>query len=281
MAGRPASVPGGSSGWRTDAVTATALAIETPQVARLPGGDLPYTLRRSPRARRLRVVIHPDRGVVVTLPPTTRRGWARADGLVVDFLAEREPWLRRHLGRQAAARARLAARPSLDAARVITYLGMPHQVSVIEADTGARASSVERVGGDDGDELVVRRAGRDERPTGQILEAWFRARARVELEQAIALHAPALAVAPNRITIRDTTSRWGSCSRKGNLSFSWRLILAPPRALETVAVHELCHLRVFGHGPRFRTLLASRIPDHADHRRWLRRHSEELHAALD
>jgi predicted metal-dependent hydrolase len=83
------------------------------------------------------------------------------------------------------------------------------------------------------------------------------------------------------VTVRDTTSRWGSCSRKGNLSFSWRLVLAPPRALETVAVHELCHLRVFGHGPRFRALLAGRIPDHAEHRRWLRRHSEELHAALD
>jgi predicted metal-dependent hydrolase len=260
---------------------ATAPAIETPQVARLPGGDLPYTLRRSPRARRLRVMIHPERGVVVTLPPTTRRGWARADGLVVDFLAQREPWLRRHLGRQAAAKARLAARPSLDAARVITYLGLPHRVSVIEAGRGARTSSVERVGGDDGDELVVRRVARDERPTGQILDTWFRARARAALEQAIALHAPALAVAPNRITIRDTTSRWGSCSRKGNLSFSWRLILAPPRALETVAVHELCHLRVFGHGPRFRALLASRIPDHAEHRRWLRRHSDELHAALD
>ena len=65
-------------------MTATAVAIETPQVARLPGGDLPYTLRRSPRARRLRVVIHPERGVVVTLPPTTRRGWARADGLIVE-----------------------------------------------------------------------------------------------------------------------------------------------------------------------------------------------------
>ena len=86
---------------------------------------------------------------------------------------------------------------------------------------------------------------------------------------------------PARITIRDTTSRWGSCSRKGNLSFSWRLVLAPPQALDTVAAHELCHLRVFGHGPKFHSLLAGRVPDHAAWRRWLRRHAPELHAALD
>jgi predicted metal-dependent hydrolase len=262
------------------AAAATAVASETMQVARLPGGDLAYTLRRSPRARRLRVVIHPDRGVVVTMPAESRRGWSRGDGLVLDFLAEREAWLRGHLARQSAARDRLVARPSLDDGRVIPYRGEPHRVRVIAAAAVARRSRVSRVGADDGDELLVERSARDARPTAAILEAWFRARARAHIELAIASHATALNVSPARVTIRDTTSRWGSCSRKGNLSFSWRLVLAPPAALETVAVHELCHLRVFGHGPRFRALLASRIPDHAEHRRFLRRHSDELHAAL-
>lgn len=262
-------------------MTSTAAATESPAVARLPGGDLAYTLRRSPRARRLRVVIHPERGVVVTLPPAGRRGWAGADGLVVDFLAEREAWLRRHLARQAAARARLDARPSLDEGRVVPYRGEPHRVRVVAAAGGTRRSRVARVGGDDGDELLVERAPADRRPTAAILDAWFRARARTELAAAVARHAAALGVTPARITIRDTTSRWGSCSRTGTLSFSWRLVLAPPAALDTVAAHEACHLRVFGHGPRFRSLLAGRVPDHADWRRWLRRHAPELHAALD
>ena len=61
---------------------------------------------------------------------------------------------------------------------------------------------------------------------------------------------------------------------------AWRLVLAPPAVLETVVVHELCHLRVFGHGPRFWGLVATRIPDHALHRRWLRTHAAEVHAAL-
>jgi hypothetical protein len=82
------------------------------------------------------------------------------------------------------------------------------------------------------------------------------------------------------VTIRDQRSRWGSASRHRRLSFSWRLVLAPPEALETVVVHELAHLRIFGHGPAFWALVAGRRSDHLGWRRWLRTHSLELHAAL-
>lgn len=263
------------------AVAAPRAVTETPALARLSGGDLPYILRRSPRARRLRVTIHPERGVVVSLPPASHRGWARPEPMVHEFLAEREGWIRRHLHRQGAVRALLDDRPPLDEGRVLEYLGLPHRVRVVAAPAHARASRVSRVGGDDGDELLVERVARDVRPTAAILEAWFRARARAAILAAIDRHAPALGVTPRSVTIRDTTSRWGSCSRNGALSFSWRLVLAPPPALEAVAAHELCHLRVFGHGPRFHSLLATRVSDHAGWRRWLRRHAPELHAALD
>ena len=259
----------------------SAVATESPAVARLPGGDLPYVLRRSPRATRLRVTIHPQRGVVVTVPPTSRGGWSRAEPLVRGFLAEREPWVRRHLARQAATRAGIEARPRLEDGRAIPYRGVPHRVRVLPAPAGARASRVARVGGDEGDELVVERVLRDRRSTAAILEAWLRARARADLQRAIGRHGPALGVHPASLTIRDTTTRWGSCSRRGALSFSWRLVLAPPEALEAVAAHELCHLREFGHGDRFWTLLAERVPDHSAWRRWLRSHAPELHAALD
>jgi predicted metal-dependent hydrolase len=250
-------------------------------VARLPGGELAYTLRRSPRARRLRVTIHPERGVVVSLPATSRGGPARADDLVHAFLAEREPWIRRHLGRQEATRARLDDRPEVDDGRLVPYRGEPHRVRVAVAPPRVRASRVSRVGADEGDELLVERTGRDRRTTSQVLEAWFRARARADLEEAIARHAPELGVSPRSVTIRDTTSRWGSCSRRGALSFSWRLVLAPAPALDAVAAHELCHLRIFGHTPAFWSLLETRVPDHAAWRRWLRRHAPDLHAALD
>ncbi|MDO8485327.1 MAG: SprT family zinc-dependent metalloprotease [Candidatus Limnocylindrales bacterium] len=254
---------------------------ETAATLRLPGGPLDYTLRRSPRSRGLRVVIHPDRGVIVTVPPPGRRGWSDPERQVRVFLVEREPWLRRQLDRHARDRSELAARGGLrDGARV-RFHGDLHRLRLQPAGPGSRRSSVERVGGVDEDEIVVRLAPADRRSTAAVLEAWLKRRARLEIEREIHRHVAALDVAPIAVSVRDQRTRWGSASRHGRLAFSWRLILAPPEALETVVIHELAHLRVFGHGPRFWTVVASRRPDHAIWRRWLRDHSTELHGALD
>ena len=239
----------------------------------------PYVLRRSPRSRRLRVTIDPALGLVVTVPPATRRGWAHPEATIEGFLREREAWLRRHLEGLARQRAELRARGGLRDGAALRYRGELHRIRIVEG--GGRRSSIARVGDVGGDELVVRLAARDTRPVAAVLEAWFRDRARTAVDAAIAGHAPALGVAPAAVTIRDQRSRWGSASRRRRLSFSWRLVLAPPEALETVVVHELAHLRVFGHGPAFWAVVASRRPDHLAWRRWLRTHSYELHAALD
>ena len=108
---------------------------------------------------------------------------------------------------------------------------------------------MERVGADDEDVLLVTVAPSERRPLPAILEAWLRVRAREAVEAAIARHAGPLGVTPAAVTVRDTRSRWGSASRQGRLMLAWRLVLAPPAVLETVVVHELAHLRVFGHGP--------------------------------
>lgn len=254
---------------------------EVPARLELPGGALDYTLRRSPRSRGLRVVIHPDRGIVVTVPAAGRRGWADPERHVGPFLAERERWLRRHLARHAVERAELAARGGLRDGAVLRFRGDLHRLRLVPGDLGVRRSSVERVGGVDGDEIVVRVAQAERGSTAAILESWLKPRARLEIEHEIQRHAVALNVSPNAVSIRDQRTRWGSASRQGRLAFSWRLILAPPEALETVVVHELAHLRVFGHGPRFWAVVESRRPDHAVWRRWLRDHSTELHGALN
>lgn len=241
----------------------------------------PYELRRSPRARRLRVTIDPRRGLVVTVPAASRRGWARPEPVVEQFLRERESWVRRHLDRLAGQRADLAARGGLRDGATIRYRGELHVLRLLPAASRARRSTVGREGGEEADELVVRLAAADPRPPAAVLEGWFRDRARVLVEREIDRHATALDVVPAAVTVRDQRTRWGSASRHGRLSFSWRLVLAPPEALETVVVHELAHLRVFGHGPAFWDLVASRRPDHLAWRRWLRTHSLELHGALD
>ena len=254
---------------------------ETAATLHLPGGSLDYTLRRSPRSRGLRVVIHPDRGVVVTVPPSGRRGWGDPERQVRAFLVEREPWLRRHLNRHARERDELLARGGLRDGATIRFRGDLHRLRLEATGPGGRRSSVERVGGLDHDEIVVRLAPVDGRSTAAVLESWLKPRARSAVEREIRRHAAALEVVPVGLSVRDQRTRWGSASRQGRLSFSWRLILAPPEALETVVIHELAHLRVFGHGPRFWAVVASRRPDHAIWRRWLREHSTELHGALD
>jgi predicted metal-dependent hydrolase len=227
------------------------------------------------------VTIDPLRGVVVSVPLAERRGWARPEQEVERFLAERETWVRRHLARQARQHEALEARGGIRDGAEFRYLGDLHRLRIVAGTPSLRRSTVERSGADDGDELVIRLASRDRRAPGVVLEGFLRARAAEALDRAMAVYAPAIGVAPARISLRDPKTRWGSATRKRTLSFSWRLILAPPPALETVAVHELAHLKIFGHGPRFWDLVAAHRPDHATWRRWLRVHSHELHGALD
>jgi predicted metal-dependent hydrolase len=261
--------------------------METEARVDLPSGPLDYVLRRSPRARRLRVTIDPGKGVVVTVPPATRRGWARPERWVEPFLREREQWLRRHLADRDRNLAEMAARGGIRDGATVRFRGELHRLLVVESATAPksasrvpRRSTIERVGDDGGDTLVLRMAGRDRRKPAAILEEWYRERADEAIGRAIEVHAAALGVRPAAVSLRDPGTRWGSASHEGRLSFSWRLVLAPPEALETVVVHELAHLRVFGHGPRFWAVVASRRPDHVIWRRWLREHSHELHAAL-
>ena len=246
---------------------------------RLADRSLECTLRRSVRARHLRLTVDPRHGAIVTVPGRAARNRGEAERLAQSFVAERETWLIRHLDKQTRQREELAALGPLRDGGSFRFRGETHRLRVV-AGSERRRSTVTREGGDSGDELVVRLGAADRRTLDAILEAWLRERARAAIHREIERHATALAVAPSAVTIRDARTRWGSCSRARRLSFSWRLVLAPPEALETVVVHELAHLRVFGHGPGFWAIVASRRPDHRQWRRWLRDHALELHGAL-
>jgi predicted metal-dependent hydrolase len=246
---------------------------------RLAGGDLECTLRRSPRARNMRLTIDPRRGAIVTVPTRAARNRGDAERIAESFVAAREPWLRKHLDRQANQREAMVAMGPLQDGGTFRYRGETHRLRIV-AGPGRSRTTVTREGGEAGDELIVRLGPSERRSLDTILEAWLREKARAAIHREIERHAAALAVAPSAVTIRDARTRWGSCSRAKRLSFSWRLVLAPPEALETVVIHELAHLRVFGHSPSFWAIVASRRPDHRLWRRWLRDHAMELHGAL-
>lgn len=208
--------------------------------------------------------------MIVVLP--RRAAAADADRLVTRHAA----WIERHVGRVQEERARLDLRPLLGAGRALDVDGIALRVWVDRVTRSpATRGSVHRAG-----ERLQVSLGTDGRDAAAILEPWLRARARARIVERVATLADSLAVKPGRITIRDQRSRWASASRNGDLSFSWRLILAPPYVLEAVVVHELAHLRIRGHSPAFWALVLQHAPRTPEARRWLRDHAREVRAAL-
>ena len=160
--------------------------------------------------------------------------------------------------------------------RVLDVAGEPMRVSTVDA----RALRPARGRVDAGPGELIVRLGRDGRDDAALLDAWLRQRARHEISHRVRQRAPELSVEPGRISIRDQSSRWASASPGGALSFSWRLILAPPYVLDAVVVHELAHLRIRGHSKAFWSLVEGHAPRTTEARRWLREHARSVRAAL-
>ncbi len=110
---------------------------------------------------------------------------------------------------------------------------------------------------------------------------FFRAAARTDIAERVAAHAGTLKVSPKSIAIKDTRSRWGSCSSDGRLNFSWLLVCAPPFALDYVAAHEVAHLKEMNHSARFWRQVERCVPDWRRARRWLEERGQALHAIGD
>ena len=128
----------------------------------------------------------------------------------------------------------------------------------------------------EGDVLHLRAPETDRAVLRALVRKALSEEALKEIRRLIAVHAPALGVQPGRIAIREQKSRWGSCSSKDNLNFNWKLMLAPPEALEYVVVHELCHLIEFNHSARFWRRVESRMPEYEIIKKWLKDHGKML-----
>jgi len=213
--------------------------------------EIPYRVRRSARARSVRVSVDAEQGVEVVLPSRAREREAAA------AMRELRPWVERRLRTLARARAELGLR-----AGFVPYLG----------------TALELVP-EPGRERVTRRADRLVVPAGDArpaLERWFRRRARAEVAPRLDRACAAAGTAYGKLSIRGQRTRWASCSPAGDMSFNWRLLLAPEPVLDTVVWHEVCHLEVLDHSPRFWALLERRCPEHREHQRWLRRYGPLL-----
>ncbi|SLN56003.1 hypothetical protein PEL8287_03001 [Roseovarius litorisediminis] len=219
----------------------------------LPGNPpVELTLRRSARARRISLRVSGlDGRVTLTLP----RGVAECEAL--DFAHQKGDWLR----------AQLQARPDHVAVFPGVEIPVEGQLLRIASQIGRRVQAQEST-------LLV--PGPPEVAATRV-QAWLKTRARDRLAAASDHYAATLGRSYTRISLRDTRSRWGSCSTSGGLMYSWRLIMAPRDVLEYVAAHEVAHLAEMNHSPAFWAVVERLMPGYIAPRSWLRENGAGLH----
>ncbi len=236
-----------------------AAEAPAPATLTLDGRDVPVRYRRNPRAQR--IIMRMDktgRGIVLTVPDGTSH--ARAH----EFARSQSGWIWQ----------RLDATGSTDDAKSLagTSIVVRGANHVIVAAEGRGVPVHIR----DFPEPSLMVRGEPEHMARRITD-FLKREAKADLERTSRAYADAMGVTFKTVSVRDTTSRWGSCSSTGTLSYSWRLILAPPRVLDYVAAHEVAHLREMNHGPDFWELVYRHCPHTEMARKWLRKNGHTLH----
>lgn len=210
--------------------------------------------RRSDRARRIILRVDPATGRVELVLPrriSAAEGWR--------FVERQRGWIARRLAQIP------IAIPFADGA-VIPFRGMPHR---IRHQDGLRG----QISAEDG----VLTVPCDAPHLSRRLTDWLRKEAKRVLSERVLAKAEILGMPVTRVVVKDTRTRWGSCSSRGIVNLSWRLILAPDPVLDYVVAHEVAHLVEMNHGPKFWALVDGLTP-HARHgRAWLRQNGSELH----
>lgn len=254
---RPArsATPAKSANGRTRVSVSRSIALA------ITGLEVPVEVRRHRSARRLTLRINQTkRSVVVTVPLRCKIDEAGR------FVHRHLDWVRTRL------HALPAPIPFVDGAimplrgsdHILQFVGPRARGSVVTFEELESGMPVLAVKG------VTERAPRR-------LRDWMYIQARRDLEARVAFHAKRLGLKARRLSVRDQGSRWGSCSTSGMLSFSWRLILAPPIVLDYVAAHEVAHLAEMNHGPRFWALVRKTMPDMDIAKQWLLKNGLDLH----
>lgn len=222
------------------------------------GSSIPVRVNVDKRARRVSVRIDPQAREAVATAPSPRFALE-----ALSFASERVEWIAERLGA-------LPPPVRLKPGAYIPVRGVIHRLK--SAGTG-RTVRVEK--GRLTPNILVP-GPRD--AFADRTRAFLRNAARADFSERVAIHAETLDVSPRSIAIKDMRSRWGSCSSEGRLNFSWRLICAPPFALDYVAAHEVAHLREMNHSKRFWKHVERCIPDWQDARTWLQERGSALYA---
>ncbi len=223
------------------------------------GRPMPLTIKQHDRATRITLRIEPGgRALKMTVP----KGLAARE--VNAFLDRHQGWLLTKL-------AKFSADTGLRDGGEILFRGVRHRIE----HTGSLRGLTEAVVVDG--KPVLRVSGMPEH-IGRRIATFLKKEARADLERLSRLHAGSIKAPIRSISMKDTRSRWGSCSSEGNLSFSWRIVMAPPSVIDYLAAHEVAHLKEMNHGPHFWALCKRLCPHMEEAKSWLKRHGSQLHA---
>jgi predicted metal-dependent hydrolase len=225
---------------------------------RLADRDVEVGVRVSRRARRATLSVGPRQPPLVVVPVGT------PDSVIAGLLRRHAGWLERRL---AAIDERAARTPALglDREGFAWFDGRPLAIEQVRGD-----ASLARLAG-----AGIRVSGPPDRAAAAV-ERLLRREARWRLARTAGREAARLGLEYRSLSVRDQRTRWGSCSPAGHLSFSWRLVMAPPEVRDHIVVHELCHLRVPSHSRDFWRMLDRVRPDWRDQHLWLDGHGDEI-----
>ena len=225
------------------------------------GADLPVTFKRNAQARRIILRMNPKgEGVLLTVPPGTTQREA------LDFAISQSAWIS----------ARLKRTPDTVAFAHGIQLPFRGELHSVRHQHVPRRTVWREAACTEGELPALCVSGRTEH-LPRRLKDWLKAQARADLAAASERYAQKMGLKYSRLSIRDQSSRWGSCSSTGALSYSWRLVLAPADVLDYVAAHEVAHLAEMNHGPAFWALVERHCPHTKPARHWLKQNGRDLH----
>ena len=227
------------------------------------GRRVQYDAVASRTARHTRVRVGP-KGIEVLQPAGI------SDEEVSTFLRQNENWVLAQVDRTANLRA--LRRPDLRQLGEILYRGEPTPVRIEFVETKAHGNLVRLEDG----QILVRRGAETQTPAARGLENWLRRQARAAIANYLPVVTARISKEPKRVYVMDQRTKWGNCSSLKNLSFNWRLILAPEFVLRYLITHETVHLAIPDHSVKFWLAVQSLCPETERAKQWLSRHHAQI-----
>ena len=231
------------------------------------GQTITYTVKRSLRAKRVRLEVRRQTGLTVVVPHSYKIGQ------LPRLLQSKERWISSHLARCSHLQS-LSAEKELSSGDTVPYLGRGLELVKRENHSGVGSVTL------DGNTLAVNPGLFKNGILELALEQWYRTAAAKLINERADKLSSQMGISYKRIVIRSQKTRWGSCSHKKNLSFNWKLIMAPEPVIDYVIIHELTHLKEMNHSKRFWELVAQYCPRWREYKKWLKQHEADLTARL-